>query len=297
MTGTPRWMLLTAVAGLLLAVALPTAAQAQEAPPAGQPPEAAPAADSATAADAGQPQPEAQDATEGDEADTKASDDLAEQQERKRDFIRTIFSWGMVPIWACSVILVALVFERRKALKPAKIIDPEMIERVADLVGGLKIDEARQASEASDTVIGRAWAQGLHEVLLSDESIGEALTDATVLAMKPLKRNLQALATLGVVSPLLGLLGTIVGMIIIFTQIAATGGADKAQLAGGIGLALFTTAGGLIVAIPAILSNRYFTARLTGIAEQAEEAINRIGYRYRHALAESKADGGDKAGN
>ena len=230
----------------------------------------------------------------GEEAG-RASDDLAEQQQRKRDFIKTIFSWGMIPIWACSIMLVALVFERRRALKPAKIIDLEMVERVADLVGGLKVEEARRLSERSNTVVGRAWAQGLHEVLLGGESIAEALTDATVLAFKPLKRNLQTLATLGVISPLFGLLGTILGMIIIFTQIAATGGADKAELAGGIGLALFTTAGGLIVAIPAILSNRYFTARLTGIAEQAEEAINRINYRYNHALAESKADAGDKA--
>ena len=208
----------------------------------------------------------------------------------KQDWLGQIFGWGMIPIWACSVTLVALILDRRKALRTEHIIDPAMIDQVAELVGELKLEEARSVADESPTVVGRAWSQGLHEFLLGGMSLSEALTNSTLLALSPLRRRLPAIATIGVISPLFGLLGTVLGMIITFGQIAATGGADKSELAGGIGLALFTTAGGLIVAIPAILSNRYFTGRLTGIAEQAEEGISRVNFRHSHALARAAAE-------
>jgi len=205
-----------------------------------------------------------------------------------------IFGPGMWPLWLCSILLLALLFERRRALRPNRIMNPSMIDRVADSVGRLDLEGAHKAAEESDTVLGRAWAQGIHEFQLGGTTLSETLTNATAVAYKPLKKNLLALATIGVISPLIGLLGTVVGMIITFYQIAATGGADKSKLAGGIGLALFTTAGGLIVAIPAIVGNRYFSSRVNNMAEQAEEAIARVNYRYAHAQA-AKRDGDGKA--
>lgn len=206
-------------------------------------------------------------------------------EDGRTNWLFQVFGPGMWPLWICSVVLVALVMERRCALRPEKIVDPAMIDRVADLMAEKKLSEAREAAEKSETVLGKAWAQGLHEFSLGGTALSETLINSTVLAFKPLKKNLLALATIGVISPLFGLLGTVLGMIITFHQIAATGGADKSELAGGIGLALFTTAGGLIVAIPAILSNRYFASRLTALADQAEAAISRINYRYAHATA------------
>jgi biopolymer transport protein ExbB len=193
----------------------------------------------------------------------------------------------MWPLWACSIALVALVLERMRALKAGRILDEGMVEEVAALTSQMKMEEARQACRKSPTVVGQAWAQGLHEFSLGGMDLAEALTNATVLAFKPLKRNLRAIATLGVISPLFGLLGTILGMIVIFGEIAATGGADKGKLAGGMGLALFTTAGGLFVAIPAILFNRYLTGRLTGFTERVELAINQVHYRHLHASAQA----------
>lgn len=221
---------------------------------------------------------------------TPGDSDATPADGKKSNWLFQIFGPGMWPLWLCSIILVALILERRRALRPRGIVDEEMIDRVADLMAERKVEEARQAAAASHTVLGRAWSQGLHEFSLGGTALDETLTNATLLAFKPLKKNLLGLATLGVISPLFGLLGTVLGMIITFHQIAATGGADKARLAGGIGLALFTTAGGLIVAIPAILSNRYFASRLTALAEQAEEAISRIKYRYAHAAAQAHAD-------
>jgi biopolymer transport protein ExbB len=198
-----------------------------------------------------------------------------------------LFGWAMWPLWLCSIILIALIVERRKKLTADLVYDPAMLNTCCDLIGSGKIDEAEQTARGSDTVIGKAWAQGLHEFQLGGIALGEALTTASTLALKPLKRNLGAISTIAAISPLFGLLGTIIGMILTFSQINADGGADKAELAGGISMALFTTAAGLIVAIPAIVSGRWFTAKLTGHAEVIEAAINRAQYRFTHHQAQA----------
>ena len=215
-------------------------------------------------------------------AEAAGSDIIKNQIENqdKVEFSDAIFGIGMWPIWICSFLLVALIFERIKGLKREKVIDRAMIDSFTDYISRHEIDKALSVAKESDTVVGRAWSQALEEFKLGGVSIQEALTNKSLLAFKPLKRNLQAIATLGVISPLFGLLGTISGMILTFQQISATGGADKSELAMGIGLALFTTAGGLIVAIPAIVSGRFFNSRLISYAEEIEDDIHRVTYRY-----------------
>jgi len=193
-----------------------------------------------------------------------------------------LFGWAMWPLWLCSIILIALILERRKKLAAAAVYDPALLDHCCSLIGAGKTADAEQAARGNDTVIGRAWAQGLHEFQLGGVALADALTTASSLALKPLKRNLGAIATIAAISPLFGLLGTIIGMILTFSQINADGGADKAELAGGISMALFTTAAGLIVAIPAIIANRWFGAKLTSHAEVVEAAINRAQYRLTH---------------
>ena len=215
-------------------------------------------------------------------AETAGSDIIKTQIENKDkvEFSDAIFGIGMWPIWFCSFVLIALIFERIKGLKREKVIDRTMIDSFTDHISKHDIDKALSVAKDSDTVVGKAWAQALEEFKLGGVSIHDALTNKSLLAFKPLKRNLQAIATLGVISPLFGLLGTISGMILTFQQISATGGADKSELAMGIGLALFTTAGGLIVAIPAIVSGRFFNSRLISYAEEIEDDIHRVTYRY-----------------
>jgi biopolymer transport protein ExbB len=205
------------------------------------------------------------------------------------DVAGQIFSWGMTPLWICSFVLIAMIIERLRTLRPERVLDQTMADEVAALVGQNKLVEAQARADSSGTVAGKAWAQGLHEFSLGGVPFAEALTNATVLAFKPLKRNLQGIATIGVICPLFGLLGTIIGMIITFTHISAAGGANKAAIAGGIAFALVKTAGGLVVAIPAIVAGRYFQGRLAAFAVQAEAAINRINYRHNHALAQARA--------
>ncbi len=227
-----------------------------------------------------------------EDTEKKASEILKDQTQEGSDFFGAVFGPGMWPLWICSIVLIALIFERSKSLKRENIVDRKMIDDFTKCMSERDIDAARTIAKGSDTIVGKAWHHGIEEYKLGGVSIQDALTDKTVLAFKPLKRNLQAIATLGVISPLLGLLGTVAGMIITFQQIAATGGADKAQLADGIALALLTTAGGLIVAIPAIISGRYFNSRLIGIAEEVEDDIHRVNYRFNAAeeKAEEKAE-------
>lgn len=201
-----------------------------------------------------------------------------------------LFSWAMWPLWLCSIILIALIAERRKKLAADAVYDPAVLDRCCTLIGAGKIDEAEQAARANETLMGKAWAQGLHEFQLGGVALGDALTTASSLALKPLKRNLGAIATIAAIAPLFGLLGTIIGMIVTFSQINADGGADKAELAGGISMALFTTAAGLIVAIPAIVANRWFGSKLTSHAEIVEAAINRAQYRHTHHHSRGTVD-------
>ena len=219
-------------------------------------------------------------------ASTRAADIVAgHADEGGFNVVGEIFSWGMSPLWVCSIILFAFVIERFRSLKPDNVIDPALIERVCALAVEGKIDVAQQECAANSTVLGKAWAQGLTEFRLGGTSLVEALTTATVLHLKPLKRNLAGIATIGVICPLFGLLGTIIGMIITFTHISIAGGANKSAIAGGIAFALVKTAGGLVVAIPAIVMGRYFQARLTALADLAEAGINRVNHRYIHGKA------------
>ena len=135
------------------------------------------------------------------------------------------FSPAMWPLWACSITLLTLIIEKLKSLQASRILDPDLTEKIFESIKDLDIKDAEGIAERSDTLIGKAWAQGLHEFSLGGISLHNALTEASELALKPLKKYLSAIATIGVISPLLGLLGTIIGMIITFSHIsAATGG-------------------------------------------------------------------------
>lgn len=193
-----------------------------------------------------------------------------------------VFGVSMWPIWLLSIVLVTLIFERSKAMRRDAIIDDETLDQAIDVIAEGRTPDAISILETSPTRICQAWAQGLRVFLKGREPLAGALTTTSTLALKPLKKNISAIATIGVIAPLFGLLGTVGGMIMTFSQLALTGGGDKAALAGGIGLALFTTVGGLIIAIPAIVSGRYFGNKLTSYAEEVELAINRADYCYPH---------------
>jgi biopolymer transport protein ExbB len=195
------------------------------------------------------------------------------------------FMW---PLWICSFVLLALVINRTRALNRSRIIDASLNQRVKELISKLDFAGAEAETQKSSTLIGRAWADGLREFQAGGLSITEALGNASGIALRPLKRNLNHIATIGVIAPMIGLIGTVVGMIITFATLAETGGVDKKELASGLAFALYKTAGGLIVAIPAIVAGRIFQGKIAAYAAETESAIQAVHYANVHARAQAE---------
>jgi len=202
-----------------------------------------------------------------------------------QESLHQILGPGMWPLWACSLALVALILNRARALRRGRIIDAALAPRVREQVGRLDFAAAEAEAGKSPTLLGRAWADGLREFRAGGLSLSEALGNASGVAIRPLKRNLNHIATIGVIAPMFGLIGTVVGMILTFTTLAETGGVDKTRLASGLAFALYKTAGGLIVAIPAIVAGRYFQGKIATYAAEAETAIQGVHYAHIHASA------------
>ncbi|MBF6616052.1 MAG: MotA/TolQ/ExbB proton channel family protein [Candidimonas sp.] len=185
------------------------------------------------------------------------------------------------PIWlliATSVLGLALVIERFMTLRSGRVLPDRLPGQILELL--------RQRNAEPDTVIRVAGhsplGRILGEVLLNrDESNAyrvAAIEDVGKDVAHRLNRYLPALATIAVVSPLMGLFGTVVGMIEIFASYTPAGG-DPAQLARGISIALYNTGFGIIIAIPALIFHRYFRARVDHFLHQMEReanALNRI---------------------
>ena len=208
-----------------------------------------------------------------------------EIQEATPTWKKQVFGPAMAPLWLSSIVLVAIVINRFRTMSRARVMDRGMIAEFTTLVGALKLDEAEKLAAQSPTRLGRAWSQGLKEFSLGGLPLNQALTDATLIELKPLRQHLWLITAISVMAPMFGLIGTVVGMILTFSTLAETGGADKAKLAVGLSFALYKTAGGLIVAIPAIFFGRYFHARVQGYGEELEADIQRVCSQHSHALA------------
>ena len=177
--------------------------------------------------------------------------------------------WPIWPLIACSVLGLALVIDRFFNLKTAKVAPPRLLEEVLRVSqqGIPSADVVAQLEQNS--ALGEVLASGLR-VLNQNPGSSEADLRATMegsgrLVAQRLEKYLTALATIASAAPLMGLFGTVVGMIEIFGSQSPAGGAtggNPAQLAHGISVALYNTAFGLIIAIPALIFWRYFRARV-----------------------------------
>ena len=204
-------------------------------------------------------------------------------------WVHQIFGPAMSPLWLCSIILVALVINKTRTMRRSRILTDTMMGEVGRNLGQLDIKGAIQAAESSDTLVGWAWSRGLNEFSLGFTPLTESLSGSSVVALKSLRKNLWLITTISVIAPMFGLIGTVVGMIITFSTLAETGGADKSKLAVGLSFALYKTAGGLIIAIPAIISGRYFAARISSYAEEVEDGIINLGHQYSQGLTHSSS--------
>lgn len=179
--------------------------------------------------------------------------------------------WLMLPILLCSVIAVAIILERFLALRRGRVMPsgiPAQVKLWAQQqeLDAKHIDQLRRSSP-----LGRVLAAALANRQRNREVIKEAVEDTGRHVVHELERFLNTLGTIAGMTPLLGLLGTVVGMIKVFSAIMVHGVGDPGELAGGISEALITTAAGLTVAIPSFFFYRYFRGLVRDHVMQMEQ--------------------------
>ncbi len=182
------------------------------------------------------------------------------------------------PIWfllIASVISVTVIIERLLYLRAARILPPNLLPEVIAVTRSGSVDAEVVERLESNSPLGRVLAAGMRNREASREVMKEAIEEAGRAAAHQLERYLTTLGTIATLAPLMGLFGTVIGMIELF---GATGGvgADPLQVAHGISVALYNTAFGLIVAIPALIFWRYFRARVDGYLLALELAGERF---------------------
>ena len=179
--------------------------------------------------------------------------------------------WMMWPIIACSVIAVAIILERLWTLQEKRVLPPGVANHVWELVQQNQLDVKQIQQVHQSAPIGQVFAAGLAYRHAPREVLKEVVEDTGRHVVHDLERYLSPLGTIAAISPLLGLLGTVSGMIRSFTAITAGGVPNPAVLAGGISEALVATAAGLTVAIPALIAYRYLRGRVEGLVVKIEK--------------------------
>lgn len=182
---------------------------------------------------------------------------------------------AMFPLAICSVIALAVIIERFMHLRLKHVIDARLVEEASARVGRGDLDEARELGRESPTLFGTILDKGIETHQIENSELEQALVECAGRAMPRLERFLNVLALIGSIAPLLGLFGTVYGMIISFDEIARES-VDKELMAKGISVALITTGTGLLIAIPAIIANNYFRARVEAYYSVVEEAILKV---------------------
>lgn len=188
--------------------------------------------------------------------------------------------WPIWPLLLCSVAAMALVIERFTNLRTPKVAPPSLVDEVMSVTrASLPTADVVNKLE-HNSVLGTVLARGLRAVIadprITEEALREAFEAAGRAAVHRLERYLNALGTIASAAPLLGLLGTVIGMIEIFASQAPAGGSNPALLAHGISIALYNTAFGLIVAIPSLMFYRYFRGLVDDYTLELEQAAHRM---------------------
>lgn len=184
--------------------------------------------------------------------------------------------WPIWPLLFTSIIAVALIIERSISLRRIKVVPPDLLDKVLDDLARNGASPGMADRVAAHSPLGRVLAAGLRNVNSSREIMKEAIEETGRAVAHDLGRYMTTLGTIAAVSPLLGLFGTIIGMIDIFASQGA-GGANPQQLAQGISIALNTTGFGLIIAIPATIFWRHFRALVdTFVIDMEQQAIRLV---------------------
>ena len=183
----------------------------------------------------------------------------------------TAGGWLMVIIIACSVVAIAICIERFYVLNARRIAPPHLLATVWKQLKAGEMDSTKLRTLRDSSPLGRILAAGLANSHHGRDVMKESIDEAAAHVVHDLERYLNTLGTIAAIAPLLGLLGTVMGMIRVFAEIMAQGTGNASALAGGISEALITTAAGLCVAIPALVMHRYFSGRIDAIVVELEQ--------------------------
>ena len=183
--------------------------------------------------------------------------------------------WPIYPLLLASVIAVALIIERLVALRRAKVVPPGLLQRaVGDFRRGA--DNSRLLTDLeAHSPLGRVLAAGLRNVNNSREVMKESIEEAGSAVAHDLNRYLTTLGTIASIAPLMGLFGTVIGMIEIFGS-QTPGAGNPQQLAHGISVALYNTGFGIFIAIPSLIFWRHFRALVDGFVIEMEQQAVRL---------------------
>lgn len=191
----------------------------------------------------------------------------------------SIFLAAGWPIWfllVASIIALALIIERSIVLRRSKIIPPNLLDEVVGLYRSRKASAEVINRLENNSPLGRILAAGLRNESASRDVMKESIEEAGRAVSHDLERFLGHLGTIATAAPLLGLFGTVIGMIEIFGSQSPTGGTNPAQLAHGISISLYNTAFGLVVAIPSLIFYRAFRGKVDALVVEMEQQAVRF---------------------
>lgn len=184
--------------------------------------------------------------------------------------------WVMLPIILLAVLALAIILERFWTLRRKEVLPPGLGEEVREWARGRVLDPMHIDVLRRNSPLGELLAAGLDVRHRPRELIKERIEDVGRHIAHRLERFLNTLGTIAAVAPLLGLLGTVFGMIEMFLDILTAGVGDANRLAGGIGQALISTAAGLCLAIPALMFHRYLRGCVTGYVVDMEKQATQL---------------------
>ena len=177
----------------------------------------------------------------------------------------------MWPIVVCSVLALAIIVERCWSLRRSVVAPRDLMSEIQGMTLGDRLTNEQIHSVRETSALGQILAAGLSRQTQQAFLVKDAIEEAGGHVVHELERYLNALGTIAATTPLLGLLGTVIGMIKVFSAITAVGVGDPQVLAGGISEALITTAAGLSVGIPSLMFHRYFLGKVNELTIAMEQ--------------------------
>ena len=184
--------------------------------------------------------------------------------------------WLMVPILLCSIVAAAICVERLWTLQRSRIVPKNLLSQIWSAVKTEELDAQKLRELRANSPLGQVLAAGVANAKRGREVMKEAMEEVASQVSHDMERYLTSLGIIASISPLLGLLGTVVGMIKVFTALMLEGAGNANVLAGGISQALITTAAGLSVAIPALIFHRFFLRRIDELVVTMEQEAGKL---------------------